>query len=210
MRRNYCLLALALLFVPCTSYAAQLHWSNNQDTLTFISAKRCTLTIAADPQEQLLPSEWTLVWVADGLSIQPMALGAEAACFGQIAQASALDPPSTAADSLDHRSTAHLCSVDNVVGAPAMYLLDLPGGARAKFKVIALDPADPDSGRVLESVDVTCNGGIPDPYPATVLHATSSHHHGDLSITLIGSGLSATQASPSPPATSPGVTPWIS
>jgi hypothetical protein len=132
--------------------------------------------------------------VADALSIQPVVVGAEAACSGQVAQASTVDPPSTAADSLDHRSTAHLGSASSTIGAPAMYLIDLPAGGRAKFKVIALDPADPDSEQVLESAEVTCNGGIPDSYPATVLHASSSHHYGDLSVTLIGSGLSATQS----------------
>jgi hypothetical protein len=155
MRRTTKLLALALLLAPTTSNAVQLHWSNARDTLSFASATRCTLTIEADAQEQRLPSEWTLVWVADSVLLQPTALGPEEACSEQFAQPSTVDPPSTAADSLDHRSTAHLCSGGGGVGAATHYLLDLRGGARAKLKVVALDPSDPDSLRTIESNEVT-------------------------------------------------------
>jgi len=194
MRRATKLFALALLLAPATSHAVQLHWSNARDTLSFASATRCTLTIQADAPEQRLPSEWTLVWVADSVSLQPTALGPEEACSGQIAQPSAVDPPSTAADSLDHRSTAHLCSGDGTVGAATRYLLDLPGGARAKLKVVALDPSDPDSMRTIESNEATCNGGVDDGYPPVVLHASSIHQSLLLQVTVVGSGLNATNA----------------
>jgi hypothetical protein len=66
--------------------------------------------------------------------------------------------------------------------------VDLPAGGQGKLKAVALDPTDPDSMQVIESNEVTYNGGIDGDYEPVVLHATSFHQSLQLQVTAVGSG----------------------
>jgi len=189
MNRAPWLLALVLLLTPGVSQAIQLHWSTGADTLTFTEATRCMLVVQADSAEVALPPEWRLLWAGDSTEVTVVALDSVEVCAEDTAQVHAVDGPSTPADSTAHRVTAHFCSGGSAASARATYVLDLPGWGRGKFKVIALDPKD--SSTVIESNEVTFNGGVNDPYPLVVLRATSVHQSLQLRVTAIGCGLEA-------------------
>lgn len=100
-----------------------------------------------------------------------------------------IEGPVTSGDSAAHLITARFCSVIDSTAAVARQLVDLPSGGRGKLKVVALDPSDPDSTAVLESNEVTFNGGVPDEFAPAVLRVTSRHQSLQLEVTAIGSGL---------------------
>lgn len=180
--------SLVTALAPQTSTALQLHWSTGATSLNFTSATRCTLVVQADALEHTLPSTWRLVWVARDGSIQPLAIDPVAACQGTIAQAATVLPPSTPADSAASLATAIFCSAAGDKASTAYYLLDLPPGSSGKLKVAALDTTAL-IPRVVQSSEVTFNGGVPDAYPPLILSA-SSHHPGiPLTITITGAGL---------------------
>jgi hypothetical protein len=158
MRRIRWLMALALLLAPEMSHAIQVHWWSGATNLDFTAATRCTLVVQADSAETVLPPEWRLLWVADTSTVQFTALDSVLACQADTAQVSQIDGPSTPADSAANLITAHFCSGGEVAASAASYLVDLPGNAHGKLKVVALDPAD--SSQVIQSNEVTFNGGI--------------------------------------------------
>jgi hypothetical protein len=186
MGRVRWLLVLALLLVPASSRAIQLHWSSGADTLTFTEATRAILVLRADSAEVTLPPEWRLLWVGDSTEVQVVALDSLEVCAGDTAQVYGVDGPSCPEDSTAHRVTAHFCSGGNNASDQATYQLDLPAWGRGKCKVVALDPAD--STSVLESNEVTFNGGVSDSFPSTVLLASRSHPSTELRVQAIGSG----------------------
>ena len=185
---------LMLLLAPRIASAIQLHWNDGTTALSFTEATRCTLVVQADSLEQRLPSEWRLLWVADSTTdVSPIPLGQPAACVETIAQASAVDEPATAADSAAHLRTAHFCSDEGEPAATqARYVVDLPAGSAGNLKVVALDPND--STQVIESNEVTFNGGVIGEYPPVVLRASSVHQSLQLKVTVLGAGLGATDA----------------
>ena len=61
-----------------------------------------------------------------------------------------------------------------------------PGGV-ASCKVVALDPAD--STSVLESNEVTFNGGVSDAFPPAILLAGRTHASSELRVEVVGVGL---------------------
>ena len=189
MRRVRWLLALALLLVPGLAQALQLHWSSGADTLTFTEATRAILVLWADSAEVTLPPEWRLLWVGDSTEVEVVALDSLEVCEGDTAQVYGVDGPSTPEDSTAHRVTAHFCSGGSSAAEQAVFQLDLPAWGRGKCKVVALDPAD--STAVLESNEVTFNGGVSDPYPPVVLRASSVHQSLQLEVTAVGVGLQA-------------------
>ena len=69
LRRVRWLLAVALLLVPGSAHALQLHWSSGADTLTFTEATRAILVLRADSAEVTLPPEWRLLWVGDSTEV---------------------------------------------------------------------------------------------------------------------------------------------
>jgi hypothetical protein len=176
-----------LMLVPGTSSAIQLHWSSGADTLTFIEAVRCTLLVQADPAEGRLPAEWRLLWVADTSAIQFIALDPAVACAEDAAQVSAIDLPVTPADSAANLITAHFCSAESNLASVAQQVLDLPAGGHGKLKVVALDPL---SGAIIESKEVTYNGGIDGVYPSAALAVSSSHGTDQFVVHAAGTGLS--------------------
>ncbi len=191
MYRARWLLALVLL-LPGTSSALQLRWRSGGTDLTFTSAIRCTLVVQADLAEARLPAEWRLLWVADGSPIQFVALDSLEACRLDEADVSRIDGPATAADSAANLITEHFCSAGGDAATVARHVLDLAAGSRGKLKAVALDRNDPDSSRVIESNEVTYNGGVAGGYPPVILRASSVHQSLQLRVTAIGSGLGST------------------
>ena len=185
---------LMLLLAPRTASAIELHWNDGTTALSFTEATRCTLVVQADSLEQRLPSEWRLLWVADSTTdVSPIPLGQPAACIETIAQVSAVDEPATAADSAAHLRTAHFCSDEGEPAATqARYVVDLPAGSAGNLKVVALDPND--STQVIESNEITFNGGVLGEYAPVVLRASSIHQSLKLQVTAVGVGLSETDA----------------
>jgi hypothetical protein len=192
MNRLVPAIALCLVLAPQTGHALQLRWGSGVTDLTFTEAIRCTLVVRADSAEVALPAEARLLWVADGSSIQFVALDSLVACGSDTAQVSGIDGPKTLADSSANLITAHFCSA-GANGPPAAdYIVDLPGGAHGKLKVVAVDPAD--SNRVIESNEVTFNGGVDGGYPAAILHTSTVHRSTDFQLEAVGIGLDSTRA----------------
>lgn len=189
MRRTCWSLAFALALIPSASHALQLHWTSGATNLTLTGATRCTLIVQADPQERMLPSEWRLLWVADSSGVQFAAVDSLEACLLEQAQVSRIEGPVTPADSAAHLVTERFCSVASSP-ATAQQVLDLPAGGHGRLKAIALDPTDPNSSRVIESNEVTYNGGVAGSYRPAVLHASSVHQSLQLRVTAVGAGLS--------------------
>jgi hypothetical protein len=186
MRRAYWYLLLLMLLFPHTSSALQLRWSNGSTDLNFTSATRCTLVVQAESAERRLPAEWRLLWIADSLSIQFVAMDSLAACLLDEAQVSRLDAPATAAESAANQITAHFCS-EGSPAAIAQQLVDLPASGHGKLKVIALDPL---SGAIIESNEIRYNGGIDGAYPSVALAASSMHATDQFVVHAAGTGLS--------------------
>ena len=190
MRRvHWCPLAL-LMLVPGSSHALQLRWSTGSTDLVFTEATRCTLIVRADSAEATLPGEWRLLWLADSAGVNLVAVDSSAACQATAAQVSTIELPGTTADSTANQITAHFCSASQDQPIEARFLLDQPGGSKGRLKVVALDPTDPDSSRVIASNEVTYNGSVTGTYSPIVLRAGRFHPTADLRIEAIGVGLS--------------------
>lgn len=189
MRRMHWYPLLAMLIVPSTSSALQLRWSTGSTDLAFTSATRCTLVAQADSAEAVLPGEWRLLWLADSSGINLVAVDSSTACQAAGAQVSTIEPPVTAADSAAHQITARFCSTGEDWAIEARFILDQPGGSKGRLKVVAIDPNDPDSSRVIASNEVTYNGGVSGTYPPVVLRAGRFHSTADLRVEAIGIGL---------------------
>jgi len=178
-----------LMLVACPSSAIQLQWNSGSPNLTFTSATRCTLIVRADSAEVRLPSEWRLLWIADSSLVQFVAVDSLDACLLDEAQVSRIEGSATAADSAANLITAHFCSAGSNPALAAQYILDLSAGGHGNLKAVALDPTDPDSSRVIESNEVTYNGGVDGAYAPVILHASSIHQSLQLEVTAVGSGL---------------------
>jgi hypothetical protein len=178
-----------MLLTPSTSSALQLRWSTGSTDLSFASATRCTLIVQADSAEAVLPGEWRLLWLADSSGINLVALDSLAACQAATAEVSTIELPATTADSAANQITARFCSASLGRATEARFILDQPGGSKGRFKVVALDPNDPDSSRVIASNEVTYNGGVSGTYPPIVLRAGRFHPTADLRVEAIGIGL---------------------
>lgn len=191
MRRFHWLLAV-VLFVPQTSFALQLRWSTGSTDLTVSQNTQAVLVVQADSSEVTLPNWWRLQWTADSLGVQFSSF--EQACLGDTAKVDSIAPPSTPADSAANQITAWFCSSGSSNAATAYFLADLPAGGRGRMKVVALDPTDPDSSRVIESNEVTFNGGIDVSYAPAILRVTSDHSSTTLRVEAIGADLAGVQA----------------
>ena len=189
--RKTCLYALFAMLATVAPSAAslQLRWSTGSPQLAFATATRCTLIVTADSSGTALPGEWRLLWLADSAGVNVTALDSLTACQGGASGASEVDQPATIADSVAHQVTAQFCSAGQGAVTTAYYVLDQPAGSRGRLKVVALDPADQDSNRVIESNEVTYNGGVRGTYPPAVLRAGSIHPTAELRIQAVGVGL---------------------
>src|SRR5262245_46028674 len=185
MRRIQWLLALVLP-APQVSFALRLHWSSGSTDLTVAENNRAPLVVQADSAETLPPS-WVLNWTADSSGIRFVALDSLLACLADTAKVDSIWGPSTPADSAANRTTAHFCSAGSGSASIAYFVLDLVGGSKGRLKVVALDPID--TTHVIESNEVTYNGGVTGDYSPMILSVTVSHEGSPLTITAAGTSL---------------------
>lgn len=132
--------------------------------------------------------------MADSLSVQFVSEDTSLACAEDEARTSSIDGPASSGDLAANLITAHFCSDGSNSALVARHIVDVPANARGKFKAIALDPDDPDSSLVIESNEVTFNGGIDGEYAPTVLNVWSEHQSLQLKVTAVGSGLGVASA----------------
>lgn len=181
-------LFMLMSLIPQSAFALQLHWSSGATDLSFLSATRCTLVVQADSAEAALPNSWRLQWAADTSDVQFPAVGS-LACLADTAKVDSIVPPSTPADSAVNLTTAYFCSSGSSNATVAYFLADLPGTSHGRMKVVALNPAD--TTQVIESNEVTFNGGIDGGYAPLVLSASSVHQSLQLSVSVVGADLAA-------------------
>lgn len=182
---------LLLTLVPMSARAISLQWASGSTQMSFTEPTRCVLVVKADSTEGTLPAEWRLLWLADSSGVNFVAEGSSIACAADTARVSTVAPPATAADSAANMITTTFCSTGSSAAPFAYFVMDQPGGSCARFKVVALDPGDPDSLIVLESNEVESNGGISGESAPALLRANRSHDSSDLRVEAIGVGLSA-------------------
>lgn len=193
MRRIASILLVCLAFTPQSSQAIQLHWNSGATDMTFTDAKRCTLVVQADAAEARLPTQWSLLWVADSCAISPIPIAASAACSQVVAEVTSITEPASSADIAENQVTAQFCSSGNEPASTALFVLDLPGGKKGRFEVVALDPADPESSRVVQSGVATFNGGVVTRFPSVILRATTVHQSTEFRLHAVGAGLTHTR-----------------
>jgi hypothetical protein len=186
MRRIRWLFTL-LLCVPQSASALQLHWPNAATDLTVSQNMQVILLVQADPAELTLPSSWRLLWIADSTGFIFSALDPSQACLLDTARVETITPPQTAADSATNAITAHFCSDGSQTASTAYFIVDILGGSHGKMKVVALNPAD--TTQVIESNEVTVNGGVANDYAPVILSAGRAHVSSDLRVSAVGVGL---------------------
>lgn len=188
-------LPLLAMLAASSASALRLHWSTGAADIAFTSATRCTLVVEADAAEQVLPQEWRLLWVAQGvpsLAIVPDSSLDELA----VARVSNLLPP-TAAEGDAHLVTATFACPGSPPITAARWILDFPGNSAGKFIVYALLPGIGGTGGTLaRSEPATFNGGVSGDFPAQVIGASGDHTTSTLTVRALGAGLgSAVSAS---------------
>lgn len=184
------LMMLAVITKPGPARAIQLRWSSGSTDISVPTSSRVTLVVQADSLESILPDSWRLQWTADSSGITFIAPESTYACLADTAKVASIDPPLTPADSAANLITARFCSYGQSAASTAFWTLELVGGSKGKLKVVALDPDDPDSNTVIESNEATFNGGIDGDYAPLLLRAYVEHPGADLTVTVIGAGLS--------------------
>lgn len=187
-----CLALTTLAAIPSSPQAIQLRWGDGSTQLVVNENARVLLVVRADSSEQVLPSNWKLIWTADSSGLQIIPTDSLVACDVDSARVSSVDPASSRADSAANEVTAHLCSEGSAPARVAYYHVDLVAASEGKLKVVALDPADPDS--VIQSNEVVYNDGVEGAFAPTLLRASSNHSTALLEITGIGVGLSNAQS----------------
>ncbi len=180
------------MLIPRPSSALQLHWGSGATTLSFAEATRCTLVVQADSSESAIAlGVATAVGRRQQHGHQPGA-DRRAACLrgGPWRRCWRSTSPRHRADSAAHLRTIHFCSEDGPASTIADYLLDLPAESRGRFKAVALDPND--STQVIESNEVTFNGGYDGEYPVAVLRVATIHRSTEFRVIAVGTGLERT------------------
>jgi hypothetical protein len=181
-------LFIAALLLPESARAIQLRWNTGTTDLTVDQNTQAVLAVQADSAEVTLPSSWRFLWTADSLGVQFSAFDLNTACLVDTAKVDSITPPQTPADSAANQITAYFCSSGNNKAVSAHFLADLPAGGHGKLKVVALDPND--TTQVIESNEVTYNGGVDGEYSPVVLSATQTRWQNTITISAHGSGLS--------------------
>jgi len=179
---------LALLLLPSTAEAIQLHWFSGATDLSFASARRCTLVVQSEAGAAL-PAEWKLLWQSDPGTVSPVTMPSGGACVTSVAQMSRIIPPLTPSDSASNVFTAAFCS-SGAAASTATYLFDVAPGAHGRFRVIAFGASD--TTALASSNVVTCNAGGATPFTPTILRAYYQHDSTSLVITALGNGLAGT------------------
>ncbi len=185
---------LCLLMPPPKASAIQLRWASGATNLEFSGATRCTLAVQASDQEGRIPRDWRLLFLANTSAIAPIPITGPDSCGLGFAQLATLAAPADSFETSANQLTARFCSLGSGHVYIARYILDLPGGSHGKFKVVALDPADAASERVIQSEEATFNGGLAGTFPPVILRAVAEHQSTTYDLRLIGAGLEQTQS----------------
>ena len=193
MRRTVWPFLLLMLVLPRFAHALQLHWAGGATDLTVFQNTQAILVVQADSAEVALPNSWRLQWTAYSLGVQFSTFDLNQACLVDTAKVDSIAPPSTPADSAANQITAYFCSSGSSNATTAYFLAELPAAGHGKLKVVAINPADPDSAQVIESNEVTFNGGIDATYPPAILRVTSDHSTTTLRVEAIGADLAGVQ-----------------
>ena len=188
LQRAIALLAMLLLTPPC-ALAIQLRWASGGHDLVLTAAARCTLIVQADDAETSLPREWRLLQVADTAGIVHVTQSGPDSCGLGVALPATMSPPLNAFETEAGRSTLSLCSLGSGRVYLAWHVLDIPAGVRAKFRVVAIDRTDPSESRVIQSSEVTLNGGVPQPFSPAILRVATTHQSTEYALDVIGAGL---------------------
>lgn len=192
MRRHYWYHFVALsLLIPGPVQALGLRWSGGEVARSVSVATRCTLEVFVDGDEAL-PNDWRLLWSADSCELVPIPI--ESSCGSTVAEVTALTRPTDMFGLLENRLDAHFCSAGIEAATIARYTVDIPALRRGAFRVVALDPADPDSSHVLESPVVSFNDGSGLELPPVILRASITHQSTDYVVEVVGAGLSGTES----------------
>jgi hypothetical protein len=187
MRHVPWFLLFAMLLTPQVAHAIQLFWAGGSTDLTVSQNTQAVLVVQADSGEVTLPNMWRLQWTADSLGVQFSAFDPNQACLVDTAKVDSIVPPQTPADSAANQIKAYFCSSGSSNAATAYFLADLVAGSYGKMRVVALNPAD--TTQVIESNEVTFNGGIDGDYAPTILSISSAHTSATLQISAVGVGL---------------------
>ena len=173
----------------CTqpSDALQLRWGGGATDLVATDSVRATLNFDASDLVGGLPAEWRLVFVADSAALRFVAPDSLGACASSVGLAQAIAPPATPFDSTANQFTAQFCSSPVSWSATAQYVIDVAGGTHARLKAVAIMPGT--ASTVIESNEVTVNGGLTAPFAPTILAATSEHQSLTYSLSVVGTDL---------------------
>lgn len=183
------LAVLLTLVLAAPAAAIQLHWAGGGTNLTVSQATHAVLVVEADSAEIVLPGSWRLLWTADSSGIEFLPFDSTTACLVDTARVWSVEPPLTAADSSSNQVTAHFCSGGAGSASIGYWILGLSGESQGKLKVVALDSND--TTQVVESNQVTFNGGVDWDYLPAILSVQSDHHTTVLRLQLAGSELDA-------------------
>ncbi|TFG62087.1 MAG: hypothetical protein E4H28_08110, partial [Gemmatimonadales bacterium] len=181
-RAFVCCLALLVAFTTPAS-ALSLRWSGDHRDLQAATARACTLLVQVSSSAEALPAEWRLIWVARSDDDAPFEI-------------QTLVPDGAYADVCEHRPAASITSivarVDTVLycaagGRPgiARYVSNVAAGTNAKIKLVAPGLVDTTS----DSLEVTINGGVSDPYPPVISFVEGVALPGELSLQATGVNL---------------------
>jgi hypothetical protein len=178
-----------MTLAPPSAEAIQLRWASGGNPLALSEAVRCTLVVQADDIETSLPLQWRLLCVSDTTGVAQVPISGPDSCGLGIAHPASLAPPHHALETMTNRSTLSMCSQ----GAGRVYvgwhIVNIPAGARGKFKVVAIDRTDPTGSRVLQSPEVTFNDGITAPFAPAILNVTTEHLSTEYRLRVVGAGL---------------------
>jgi beta-fructofuranosidase len=185
-------LGLLLVFVlfPCTAHAIRLEWISGQDELIFHESARCTLLVLVDADEPALPMDFRLQWVAEGSEPTPLMENCQNNTSSVAAVRQSMDRFGAQASVV----VADICPASNGLRTSARFIFELAAESHGKFRVVALDPSDPDSLTVIQTGIVTFNGGADGSFPPTILRTASRHQSTLYEISVAGVGLDATSA----------------
>ena len=193
LRSTCCSLAVAamLSLLPNTCSSLELQWSSGGTEINFSSAVQCTLIVRADSAEGHVPASMQLRWIASGCDLRPIAT---ATCDSATADVTSILYGQGIVDQFGHVVTTQFCAREEDAPSSLRYIFNLPGASKGKLQAVALDPADSESLRTIQSAVVSFNGGLPDSLPPIVLHTKSAHTSTEYTLTVIGAGLSGEQS----------------
>ncbi len=185
------LLLLCLLLIPIEAHSIELRWAGGLTDAVAHSDTILTVFITADSSEYVLPSSWTFRWAADSASLVFGANQVAGYCTPDTTLADSMGTVLSVTDSLAHSTTTYFCRYGFSRATVAVSSIHCVGGQKARISVVATDA---NSGSLIESNEITLNGGSSAEYAPVVVSTGVSHESSTLSITALGVGLAGVVA----------------